>query len=213
MSSMKPLPRIAEPVQRWKRFGEKQLFLPNHVIALLRPKPKQSPHLATFAVPLQFNKLDLRDYLHHAYGVETTAIRSFINQPKPERKNRNGPWYRPRAQKMMIAELVKPFVWPEPVTEEEALKQWDHEMYKQLQKDRRAQEKKQKNPKNVPLRTKLAVPEDLRNVAQQARELLRKAKGLDVEGEEAKKEVKTEVKTEEKKEEKKEEQKVESNEL
>ncbi|VBB83910.1 Putative mitochondrial LSU ribosomal protein L23 precursor [Podospora comata] len=180
MSSMNSLPRIAEPVQRWKRFGEKQLFLPNHVVALLRPKPKQSPHLATFAVPLQFNKLDLRDYLHHAYGVETTAIRSFINQPKPERKNKTGPWYRPRAQKMMIAELVKPFVWPEPVKDEEALKPWDHAMYQKLQKDRRAQEKKQKDPKKVPLRNKFAVPDDVKSVSQQARELLRKAKDLKV---------------------------------
>ncbi|KAK4178235.1 putative mitochondrial LSU ribosomal protein L23 precursor [Triangularia setosa] len=194
MSSIKTLPRIAEPVQRWKRFGEKQLFLPNHVVALLRPKPKQSPHLATFAVPLQFNKLDLRDYLHHAYGVETTAIRSFINQPKPERKNKNGPWYRPRAQKMMIAELVKPFVWPDPVKEEEDLKQWDHEMFQKLQKDRRAQEKKQKNPKKVPLRTKLAVPDDVRSVSEQARELLRKAKGLeDGEEGEGKKETKLDM--------------------
>ncbi|KAK0735709.1 hypothetical protein B0T21DRAFT_334042 [Apiosordaria backusii] len=176
MLSIKPLPRITEPVQRWKRFGEKQLFLPNHVVALLRPKPKQSPHLATFAVPLQFNKLDLRDYLHHAYDVETTAIRSFINQPKPERKNKNGPWYRPRAQKMMIAELVKPFVWPEPLKEAEELKQWDHEMFQKLQKERRAQAKKQKNPKKVPLRRALAVPDDQKSLSEQAKELLRQAK-------------------------------------
>jgi large subunit ribosomal protein L23 len=109
---------------------------PNHVITLIRPKPKQSPKLATFAVPLQFNKLDLRDYLYHVYNVRITGVRSFINQQAPVRKGGfRGRWYRPRPQKMMIADLEKPFVWPEPPAED-ARQDFDHDVWKRVEAER-----------------------------------------------------------------------------
>lgn len=65
-------------------------------------------------MPLQFNKLDFRDYLYHVYDVEVHAVRSFINEQAPQRRNNGeGRWYRPRAQKMMMVELARPFVWPD----------------------------------------------------------------------------------------------------
>ncbi|KAJ4389967.1 mitochondrial 54S ribosomal protein YmL41 [Gnomoniopsis smithogilvyi] len=114
------------------RRGGKKLYLPNHVVSFLRPKPGQSPTTATFEVPLTFNKFDLRDYLYHLYNVEVTSVRSFINQKMPAQRTIpgkfGGQWYRPRAQKLMIVDLVKPFVWPERPAEED-MTPWDHKLF------------------------------------------------------------------------------------
>ncbi|KAK0636947.1 hypothetical protein B0T17DRAFT_651622 [Bombardia bombarda] len=108
------------------RVGAKKLYLPNHVITFIRPKPQQPANLATFVVPLKFNKLDLRDYLFHAYGVRVNA-----------RKNERGKWYRPQSQKMMIAELVEPFAWPEaPGPNDPALKAFDNETFQKVKQTR-----------------------------------------------------------------------------
>ncbi|KAL2156942.1 hypothetical protein VTH06DRAFT_1870 [Thermothelomyces fergusii] len=149
-----PVAAAAEAVAQQipRRFGTKQIFLPNHVIAFIRPKPNQPPNLATFAVPLQFNKLDLRDYLYHVYNVEVTSVRSFVNQPLPRRKFQgHGKWYRPRSKKMMIAELVKPFVWPDPPKHED-LKEFDIDVFKTLDEER--DDYMKKDPSQIPLRTK-----------------------------------------------------------
>lgn len=109
---------------------------PNHVVTFLRPKPGQSPTIATFEVPLTFNKFDFRDYLYHLYNVETTSVRSFINQRMPAQKSiahvAGGQWYRPRAQKLMIVDLVKPFTWPER-PEEKDMDPWDHKLFKSVE--------------------------------------------------------------------------------
>ncbi|KAK4126154.1 hypothetical protein N657DRAFT_568870 [Parathielavia appendiculata] len=145
---------------------------PNHVIAFIRPKPRQPPNLATFVVPLQFNKLDLRDYLFHAYNVEVTSVRSFINQPTPRRKYGNtGKWFRPRSQKMMIAELVKPFVWPEPPAEKDR-EPFDHATFTKMEKMREDQIKKETDPANIPLRTQIKIPPSRRTLKEQAEEFM-----------------------------------------
>jgi large subunit ribosomal protein L23 len=124
-------------------------------------------------VPLQFNKLDLRDYLFHAYNVETTSVRSFINQAEPRKKgNHQGSWYRPRAQKMMIAELVKPFVWPEPPAETER-EAFDYDMFKKLNKTRQENMRMQMNPSDIPLRTKVPEPKERKLLKEQAEEFLK----------------------------------------
>ncbi|KAL2023430.1 hypothetical protein VTK56DRAFT_2787 [Thermocarpiscus australiensis] len=157
-----------------RRFGTKQIFLPNHVIAFIRPKPKQPPNLATFVVPLQFNKLDLRDYLYHAYNVEVTAVRSFINQPPPRRKDgHTGKWYRPRSQKMMIAELVKPFVWPEPPAEDQR-EAFDYDIFKRMEKEREQNYRRRAHPEDIPLRTRTPEPMDREALRAEAKEFLEK---------------------------------------
>lgn len=123
-------------------------------------------------MPLQFNKLDLRDYLYHAYNVEVTSVRSFINQPLPRQKYGNtGKWYRPRSHKMMIAELVKPFVWPE-VPAEEDRKDFDHETFKKIEDYREREIQKQMKPENIPLRTQSKQPRSRKGLKEQAREFL-----------------------------------------
>lgn len=91
---------------------------PDFALTLLRT-PFLPPTFAKFLVPLHFNKLDLRDYLWHAYGVRCTNIRSFVQQQKMRQDDhsRKRPmprrWYRGPAIKKMTVEMDKPFMWPE----------------------------------------------------------------------------------------------------
>ncbi|CEL03246.1 hypothetical protein ASPCAL04403 [Aspergillus calidoustus] len=94
----------------------KQVYLPNFTIALIRT-PFLPPRFASFYVPLNFNKLDLRDYLQRLYGVGVLRIRSYVEQMKVTRMKRNGNGYgqlrRPQSKKRMTVEMKEPFVWPE----------------------------------------------------------------------------------------------------
>ncbi|KAL2853215.1 hypothetical protein BJY01DRAFT_77800 [Aspergillus pseudoustus] len=94
----------------------KQVYLPNFTIALIRT-PFLPPRYASFYVPLNFNKLDLRDYLQRLYGVGVLRIRSYVEQMKVTRMKRNENGYgqlrRPRSKKRMTVEMKQPFVWPE----------------------------------------------------------------------------------------------------
>lgn len=72
-------------------------------------------------MPLHFSKLDLRDYLWHAYSVRTLSIRSqvvlvpirFVQQGSERDIPGKKLAYRPRSLKRMTVRLEKPFVWPE----------------------------------------------------------------------------------------------------
>ncbi len=130
---------------------------------MLPPKRIFSPYFATFQVPLRFNKLDLRDYLYHAYGVEVRSVRSWLTAQLPRRRYqdnenddsnkssttykdikalRTGPWYRPQPIKRMMVELVKPFAFPEPPhkptaeergTDADPRKDWDYDTHERVQ--------------------------------------------------------------------------------
>ncbi|KAI1083493.1 ribosomal protein L23-domain-containing protein [Whalleya microplaca] len=103
---------MASRLTRTFRTGTKQVFLPDHIITFLRPKDARTPQFATFKVPLTFNKLDMRDYLLHAYNVQVTAVRSQLRQQKPRRSKFHHRIFRPPPIKSMTVELVQPFVWP-----------------------------------------------------------------------------------------------------
>ncbi|ROW02336.1 hypothetical protein VSDG_02474 [Cytospora chrysosperma] len=156
------------------RMGQKKVYLPNHVITFVRPKPNQPPTTATFHVPLTFNKLDFRDYLFNVYNVEVTSVRSFINQMQVRQrsfKGFGGKWYRPRSQKMMVVDLVKPFVWPAEPEDKDA---WDHKMFTSVEKTHKEQldldfERTRGTP---PLRHELSQPDSRVLLKQQANELL-----------------------------------------
>lgn len=92
-------------------------YRPNAVITFIRPKDKkESPYLARFIVPLTFNKLDIRDYLWHAYGVAVVSVGSMVMGQGLEKKGSilmsARRTFRPAAKKMMICKLEEPFVWP-----------------------------------------------------------------------------------------------------
>ena len=79
----------------------------------------------------------MRDYLYHVYNVEVTAVRSFVNQARQQQMHGNyGKNYRPKSQKMMIAELAQPFVWPKPPAED-AREAFDYDMFKQQDKEQK----------------------------------------------------------------------------
>ena len=48
---------------------------PTFTLTLLHT-PLQAPNLASFLVPLWFNKLDMKDYLWHVYGIGVGHVRS-----------------------------------------------------------------------------------------------------------------------------------------
>ena len=91
---------------------------PNFILTLLRT-PFLPPTYATFIAPLNLNKLDIKDYLFHAYAVRCLSVRSYVahmkvrqdrmsaKNPKPRR------WYRPRAFKRVTVEMERGFVWPD----------------------------------------------------------------------------------------------------
>ncbi|KAL8712966.1 MAG: hypothetical protein Q9220_002826 [cf. Caloplaca sp. 1 TL-2023] len=125
--------------------GQKQVFLPNFTLTLLRT-PHASPQYATFLTPLNLNKLDLRDYLYHLYNIRTLSIRSYVQQSrvrqdKPSaRMPKRHRWYRPRATKKMTVEMLasEPFVWPEPPTD---FGPWDKETSERAEKEREMEQK------------------------------------------------------------------------
>lgn len=147
-------------------------------MTFLRPKPGQSPTTATFEVPLTFNKFDFRDYLFHLYNVEVTSVRSFINQRMPAQRSIagtvGGQWYRPRAQKLMMVDLVKPFTWPERPAEAD-MEAWDHKLFKAVEAGHEedvavAEANSSWGPQ--PLRTDKKVPRERRELRKLAISLL-----------------------------------------
>ncbi|KAH7028342.1 hypothetical protein B0J12DRAFT_584289 [Macrophomina phaseolina] len=109
---------------------------PDFTLTLLRT-PFLPPTFAKFLVPLHLNKLDMRDYLWHAYGIKCTNVRSFVQQQKirqddPTRK-RAMPrrWYRGPAIKKMTVEMERPFVWPE---EPEDWSPYGRDLYRSAEK-------------------------------------------------------------------------------
>ncbi|KAK2002906.1 ribosomal protein L23 [Colletotrichum falcatum] len=115
---------VARQVPNFK-LGTKQVFLPNHVVTLIR-KDRAPPNWATFNVPLTFTKFDLRDYLWNLYGVEVTAVRSWVQQSPIERKGASAGYFRPQSQKFMTVQMTKAFVWPDPPKD---LEPWNKKLW------------------------------------------------------------------------------------
>ncbi|KAL4887492.1 hypothetical protein BJY04DRAFT_3252 [Aspergillus karnatakaensis] len=108
----------------------KQVYLPNFTISLIRT-PFLPPRYASFYVPLNTNKLDLRDYLRRLYGVGVLSIRSYVEQQKVTRERTNGRYgygklRRPRSKKRMTVELKEPFVWPDAPKD---MSPWERDQY------------------------------------------------------------------------------------
>lgn len=73
---------VSEKIYKWTKAGIEQgkehfkvggnkVYFPKARIILLRPNAKHTPYQAKFIVPKSFNKLDLRDYLYHIYGLKS----------------------------------------------------------------------------------------------------------------------------------------------
>lgn len=94
--------------------GSKSIYLPFAQIKLLRPNAKHTPYQAKFIVPKSFNKLDLRDYLYHIYGLRALNVTSTLTPAKFIRSMPApyGSRYRSQQLKKMTIDLTEPFVWP-----------------------------------------------------------------------------------------------------
>lgn len=108
------------------------MFRPNFTITFLRNPKGTPPTTASFLVPLNMNKLDMRDYLYHAYDVKCLNVRSFIKQARVQQgkpdavKPQISRWFRPKASKKMTVEMDKPFVWP---AEPEDFSPWSRQTF------------------------------------------------------------------------------------
>ncbi|EME40475.1 hypothetical protein DOTSEDRAFT_157204 [Dothistroma septosporum NZE10] len=149
------------------RVGEKELFLPSATLTFHRTT---NPYNAKFRVPLTFSKLDLRDYLWHAYNVEILSVRSYVKQQRVrsgrERDIRPAMrrWHRPRSQKFMTVELARPFVWPE---EPSDLKEWNRDEVEKSDKEQEEFGKKLGSTRDTEVNEERRV-----RMREQARELL-----------------------------------------
>lgn len=97
--------------------ARQQIYFPDFTVTMMR-KPTDSPYLASFQVPLWFNKLDMKSYLQELYGVSIVHVRSWVVEHRLARRphanpRREGQWYRPQSEKRMKVQLVEPFEWPE----------------------------------------------------------------------------------------------------
>ena len=169
-----------------------ELHRPDFTLTLIRT-PHLPPKYAQFWVPLWFNKLDLKDYLRRVYDVEVLHVRSFVVQQKVERKQNlgrglysaaYGPLFKPGSKKKMTAELVKPFVWPEEVTDfspyvtskcyhyhshiDTFCYSWEKDTYYGAQKES-YQVQEELSPDAV---TKPMKEEKIKSIAEQAQDLL-----------------------------------------
>ena len=74
-------------------------------------------------MPLNLNKLDIKDYLYHAYGVRVISVRSYVQQQRVQQDKeraydpKRNRWFRPRSIKKMTVQMDKGFVWPEEPTD------------------------------------------------------------------------------------------------
>ncbi|PHH69788.1 hypothetical protein CDD80_6499 [Ophiocordyceps camponoti-rufipedis] len=133
------------------KLGQKKLYLPQHVVAMLR-FPNVPHNEACFLVPRRFNKFDLRDYLWNAYGVEVKNVRSnVVQQAIALRRNTANASYRPQPLKYMRVTLCKPFEWPERPAD---LTPWHNDLWKkreEAQDEERKLTRQDKGLDKVPL--------------------------------------------------------------
>ncbi|SCU88651.1 LAMI_0D10858g1_1 [Lachancea mirantina] len=115
------------------KVGGTELFFPKARVILLRPNAKHTPYQAKFIVPKSFNKLDLRDYLFHLYGLRAMNITTQLLHGKYTRVNPVMPRYRQPQIKKMTIDMAEPFIWPEEPEDKEA---WSGSLVKELNKYR-----------------------------------------------------------------------------
>ncbi|KAI0421029.1 hypothetical protein F5X98DRAFT_371046 [Xylaria grammica] len=157
------------------RTGTKQVFLPRFKIAMLRPQENEPPTFATFVVPLNFNKFDMRDYLLHLYNTPVLAVRSHIRQSKPRLTAKlTGRMIRPAPVKMMKVQLVQPFVWPAMPTSTEPWRTQHSVRLHNRETEAEEYQKYVKDTGRVPLRDTVKELDNRKTLKAEAQRLLKK---------------------------------------
>ena len=116
------------------RVGGKEIYFPTAKVVLVRPNAKHTPYQAKFVVPRYFNKLDLRDYLYHVYGLRALNVTTQLLWARWQRQTPRSPRYRETQIKKMTIEMEDPFVWPEEPTPEEKHKMLNLELHLEMEK-------------------------------------------------------------------------------
>lgn len=95
------------------KVGKNKVYFPKGRVCLLRPNAKHTPYQAKFLVPRNFNKMDLRDYLWHLYGLRALNVTVQLLHAKFTRGWNDLARYRGPQFKKMTIDMAEPFVWPE----------------------------------------------------------------------------------------------------
>lgn len=93
--------------------GKKQIYFTLARVCLLRPNAKHTPYQAKFLVPKSMNKMDLRDYLWHLYGLRALNVTVQLQPGRWTRGPHDLGRYRLPQVKKMTVDMLEPFVWPE----------------------------------------------------------------------------------------------------
>ncbi|KAJ8099069.1 hypothetical protein POJ06DRAFT_127238 [Lipomyces tetrasporus] len=103
MQKFKERPKLPVVKTKYFRLGHNEVHFPKHSVSLLRPfSTDYNPYRATFRVPVTFNKFDLRDYLHHLYGLTVRKVYSNLKENR----------YKRTLAKFMTVEMDEPFIYP-----------------------------------------------------------------------------------------------------
>jgi large subunit ribosomal protein L23 len=113
------------------RVGGNKQYFPTARVILLRPNAKHTPYQAKFIVPKAFNRLDLRDYLYHVYGLRAFNITTQLLHAPYTRMGNAVARYRTGQIKKMTIDITEPFVWPEEPVNKDA---WNVSFFKELEK-------------------------------------------------------------------------------
>ncbi|KAJ2722001.1 mitochondrial 54S ribosomal protein YmL41 [Coemansia sp. Benny D115] len=94
-----------------QRFGNLKVYFPNVVFKII-PDARLGKNQAAFRVPLNINKLDIKDYLTHIYNVTVTDVRTTVFPGKLSTNRYTGQKERSSRIKKAIVTMKEEFEYP-----------------------------------------------------------------------------------------------------
>ncbi|KAJ1883536.1 mitochondrial 54S ribosomal protein YmL41 [Coemansia sp. RSA 1722] len=94
-----------------QRFGNLKVYFPNIVFKII-PDARLGKNQAAFRVPLNVNKLDIKDYLSHIYNVTVTDVRTTVFAGKQTTNRHTGQKDRSSRIKKAIVTIKEEFEYP-----------------------------------------------------------------------------------------------------
>ncbi|KAJ2339068.1 mitochondrial 54S ribosomal protein YmL41 [Coemansia erecta] len=94
------------------KFGNLKIYFPNIVFKII-PDARLNKYQAAFRIPLNLNKLDVRDYLTHIYNVTVTDVRTAVLPGKLTNNRYTGRRERTSRTKKAIVTMKEEFHYPE----------------------------------------------------------------------------------------------------
>ncbi|KAJ2785452.1 mitochondrial 54S ribosomal protein YmL41 [Coemansia javaensis] len=94
-----------------QRFGNAKVYFPN-VVFKITPDARLGRNQAAFRVPLNINKLDIKDYLTHIYNVTVTDVRTVVFPGKLYLNRFTGQKERTSRTKKAIVTMKEEFKYP-----------------------------------------------------------------------------------------------------